>query len=185
MPGGGPRPPVDDLRLYRRHEFLRYWYVPVAAALAVLVAIGVIWGSDKLFGGGGDNPASPTATATPSESTTVTVTVTGTPPTPTTGTPTAGTQTPATVTGSPASGTRTPGATGPTGQTRVITGTGGDCLNIRTGPGTASPAVDCLAEGTVVQLAGETQESGGITWVRINTESGHDGWVSGEFLVAE
>jgi len=180
LAGGGSRPPVEDLRLYRRHEYLRYWYVPVAAALAVVVAVGVIWAADGLFGGGGNEPAAPAPTPTATASAAANVTTTGTPTT-----PTPGTQTPATATGSPPAGTPTPSSIAGTGQFRVVGGTGGDCLNIRTGPGTASPAADCLAEGTVVELTGESEESGGITWVRIVTESGHDGWVAEQYLLEQ
>lgn len=175
LAGGAARPPVDDLRLYRRHEFLRYWYVPVAALLAILVAVGVIWGADQLFGGGGGEPATPAATATPSP--TVAQVATATTPAGSPGATTTGT--PVIATGTRPAGTTTPAAGN---GARAVVATGGDCLNIRTGPGTSNPAVDCLAEGTVVTLTGESEASGGVTWVRIQSETGHDGWVSDEFL---
>ncbi|MGH2611223.1 MAG: RING finger protein, partial [Tepidiformaceae bacterium] len=143
-------------RVYGGHRLLRYWYVPVAALVAVGVAFGVIWLAG-LFGGD-DSDAAGGDDATTTAASTASAEATG------------------------ASGTQTPAATAsaaPTGGkfqvndavviTGVGTGSGGEapCLNIRTEPGTDQTIIDCLREGTQLTVLGGPQEAGGLTWWRV------------------
>lgn len=156
-------------RIYERHKIVAYWYVPVAVALAVVVAFGVIWGAEKLFGGDADK-ASPEPT-----------------PAATTG-GAVGAQTPSPAATTPAATTTTPPATVTTGpgkfslgDTLVVTGTG-DCLNVRTNPGVENDAIVCIADATEVKVTGGPEESGGLTWWKVETRLG-EGWAAEDYLV--
>ncbi len=51
------------------------------------------------------------------------------------------------------------------------------CLNLRPGPGTWQPALDCVAPETLVEvLAGEG------SWMRVRLPDGREGWMAGRFL---
>lgn len=162
-----PRKPLPQI--YERHKIVAYWYVPVAVAVAVLVALGVIWGADRLFGG---DPERATPEPTPIASIG--------------GTGTGQTSTPATT----ASATTSPTAsatmtTGPgkfsAGQTLVVTGTG-DCLNVRTNPGVDNDAIICIADATEVKVTGGPEQAGGLTWWKVETRLG-EGWAAEDYLV--
>jgi len=58
----------------------------------------------------------------------------------------------------------------------VVVGTG-SCLNVRTEPG--GTAVDCITEGTAIQLAAGPQEANDRAWWRVE---GRDGWVAADYL---
>lgn len=170
---GGRRPGkntgAEMPSIYRRPRILQYWYVPVAAILAIGVAWGVVLAGDRLFGDD-DNEAA--------AGTTQTSTPTATPTTSGAGAP----ATSATAGATGTAGSPTPSGAAPSGVKAVVAGTGGDCLNIRTGPGTSNPAPDCLDEGAVVTIVGEPEEANGLTWVHVISEAGHDGWVAEQYL---
>jgi hypothetical protein len=180
-PGGGapPRkPPVTSRayavdragkpmpKVYGRSRLLRYWYVPVAALVAVGVALGVIWVAG-LFDDGDGDAASGDPTAAPTA---------------------AASETAGTETASPTSA--------PTGgkfeinDSVVITGVGAGgpgeppCLNVRTEPGVDKPAVDCLPEGTQLTVLDGPQEAGGLVWWFVKTPSG-DLWAAEEYLTKQ
>jgi hypothetical protein len=156
--------------LYGRHRILGLWYIPAALVVAVGVAIGVIWLVGQFTGDDGNEAAGATN-----------------------GSPTSAVGSGATATA--AVTTQTPAATQPpTGgkfQVRdavVITGaaegSGGDgCLNVRTAPGTDSPIIDCLRDGTQLTILGGPQEAGGLTWWNVELQSGN-GWAAEQYLAA-
>lgn len=164
-----PRKPLP--RIYERHRLIAYWYVPVAAALAIFVAFGVIWTADRLFGGGSEKAApgpTPTSAATTASST-------GTPP-------------PASTTTPDATASATPPPTNTTGPGKftagdilVVIGTG-DCLNVRTDPGIENDAIICIADATEVKVTGGPQQAGGLTWWKVETRLG-EGWAAEDYLV--
>lgn len=177
--GSGPRRPrrPEDViarksmpRIYDRHRWLGYWYVPAAVILAALVAVGIIWAADQLLGGS-TPPASPSPTPAPAgaESPTPTPPAFATPATPT-------------QQASPAptvSGTVGPGRF-TAGQRLIVTGTG-DCLNVRTAPGTANDAIVCLQDGSEVTVTGGPQQAGNFTWWKVQTRLG-EGWAVENYL---
>jgi hypothetical protein len=60
-------------------------------------------------------------------------------------------------------------------------GTG--CLNIRTAPSLAAPAVVCVADGVLLGLRdGETMRVDGVEWVPVEAPGDRPGWASAEFL---
>jgi hypothetical protein len=152
-------------RVYGGHRWLKLWYVPVAALVAVGVALGVVWVAGLFDGDDGDAAAGedPTATATVAAS------------------------------GTPGGETATPTGAAPTGgkfeinDAVVITGLGSGgtgeapCLNVRTEPGVDKPAVDCLREGTQLVILGGPEEAGGLTWWFVKTPSG-DLWAAEDYL---
>jgi hypothetical protein len=178
-PGAGPpprKPPVASRayavdragkpmpKVYGRNRLLRYWYVPVAALVAVGVALGVIWvaglfdDDDGDAASGGDPTSVPTAAAS---------------------------ETPSSETASPT--TASTGGKFEINDVVVITGvgTGGageaPCLNIRTEPGTDQDIIDCLREGTQLTVLGGPQEAGDLTWWQVRSTSG-DGWAAEDYL---
>jgi hypothetical protein len=60
----------------------------------------------------------------------------------------------------------------------VVAGTG-NCLNVRSAPGTKEQAVDCLADGTVITLAEGPVSADGHDWWQPQDRSG---WVAGDWL---
>jgi hypothetical protein len=161
-----PRKPLP--RIYERHRWLAYWYIPLAVLLAAGVAFGIIWAAGRLTG---SEPASPgpSPTAAPAASPTPTAPAFSTPA----------------PTGSPA--LPTPPATasvGPgrftAGQRLVVTGTG-DCLNVRTNPGTENDAIVCLQDGAEVRVTGGPQQAGNFTWWKVQTTLG-EGWAVENYL---
>ena len=60
----------------------------------------------------------------------------------------------------------------------VVAGTG-NCLNVRSAPGTKEAAVDCLADGTVITLAEGPVQADGHDWWQPQDRSG---WVAGDWL---
>ena len=176
--GSGPRryqPPRDEPlprkplpRIYERHRWLAYWYIPLAVLLAAGVAFGIIWAAGRLTG---SEPASPgpSPTAAPAASPTPTAPAFSTPA----------------PTGSPALPTPpTTASVGPgrftAGQRLVVTGTG-DCLNVRTNPGTENDAIVCLQDGAEVRVTGGPQQAGNFTWWKVQTTLG-EGWAVENYL---
>jgi DNA-binding CsgD family transcriptional regulator len=60
--------------------------------------------------------------------------------------------------------------------------TGSDCLNIREQPSPSGGPVSCYRDGVLLRDLGETTEAGGITWLKVATPDGREGWASAEFL---
>jgi hypothetical protein len=144
-------------------RWLRYWYVPVAAALAAGIAYGIVAGVDRLAGDDGPEVEGAASTTVTSEATL----------------PGAGTSTPAG--GATPAITAAPGATLAAGGTATVTGTG-DCLNMRVDPSVDSAIIVCLGDGTVVSLVEGPSAGGGRNWWRVT--AGEDtGWVAEEYLV--
>lgn len=64
---------------------------------------------------------------------------------------------------------------------RVKTGT--DCLNVRETASTSSTSLGCFADGVLLQLRQEPdQSSGGATWVAVEAPDGKPGWASADYL---
>ncbi len=164
-----PRKPLP--RIYERHRLIAYWYLPVAAALAIVVAFGVIWTADRLFGGG-SGTAAPEPTPTPAGTT---ASGTGTPPPASTATPGA------TVSTTPPPANTTGPGKFSAGDILVVTGTG-DCLNVRTEPGIENDAIICIADATEVKVTGGPRQAGGLTWWKVETRLG-EGWAAEDYLV--
>lgn len=154
-------------KVYGRHRALDYWYVPVAVALAVVVAFGVIWVADSIFGGGeGDNQAdSNPPAASPSVANQSPAATSATPPR------TPSNQTPA------AAGTFQPGDV-------VVVSGSGECLNVRPEPGLANEPVACLPDGTEFKILSGPQSNEGLTWWKVQTAQG-DGWAAEDYLVRQ
>ncbi|UCH86649.1 MAG: SH3 domain-containing protein [Dehalococcoidia bacterium] len=58
----------------------------------------------------------------------------------------------------------------------------GSCLNVRAEPGSAAEVLACAADGVLLRDMGETQETDGMTWLRVVTPAGVEGWVSRQYL---
>lgn len=169
-----PRKPMPQI--YERHRIFAYWYVPVAIVLAIGVALGVIFGTERLLGGDDSDPA---ATATPDPVTTTTPGETRTPAaTPTQDPDSNGTPAPTASTGAGAFSA---------GDIVEVFNTG-DCLNVRTEPGinnpetgVLNPAIICLADGTRVAITGGPEQAGSFTWWKVETVLG-EGWAVQDYL---
>ncbi len=163
--------------IYPGHRYLRFWYVPIAAALAVVIAMGVIVASDRIFGDDGDK-ASAAADDTP------TATVEGN-TTPSSG---AGASTTpvsqVTIVATPGSDlTPLPAGELGAGAEAVVTGTG-ECLNVRSGAGLANDPIACVPDGTAVTILGGPTASDGLNWWQVETPQG-SGWAAADYLSAE
>lgn len=180
--GGGGRtsPSVDDMKLYRRSGILRFWYVPVAALVAIAVAVGIVWGADE-FMGGSDSPAGddpePTATAVaagadatptiaPTESAGASGDADGTPEA-TPGPTEAG------------DGTPRPSSLEP-GVTAEVYGTG-SCLRLREAAGTENEEIACVGDGELVTVVDGPQPAGDFTWWQVESDFG-TGWAADAYL---
>ncbi len=58
----------------------------------------------------------------------------------------------------------------------------GLCLNVRVEPSLAAQALDCMADGVLLRDLGEVSEADGVTWVRVSTPAGVEGWASAKYL---
>jgi len=58
----------------------------------------------------------------------------------------------------------------------------GACLNVRAQPGTAGEVLECAADGVLLQSTDETQEIDDVTWLRVVTPAGAEGWASTQYL---
>lgn len=164
----------------------RPWLVPALVGGGVIILIILIVGALALRGRGG---ASPTATHRAATATNqIILAPSGSP----TGSPIAGGagRTPSTgaTTASPAAGSTAPTAGGakPTATASagakvfVVTGTGGEGLNMRDAPG--GNVVTTLPDGTRLEQAGPDQkDASGATWHNVRTPDGTVGWVSAQF----
>lgn len=61
----------------------------------------------------------------------------------------------------------------------------GDCLNVRESPSTGAKSLGCFVDGVLLgDVAGSDgeEQAGGITWWKVATPGGEQGWASSEFL---
>lgn len=151
-------------RIYGGNPLIRYWYVPAAVVLAVVVAFAVIW-VGGLIGGDDSNAAS---TQTPAANAQTTASTGQTAPA---GASPAASTTPATGAGKFAAG-----------DVVVVTGSEG-CLNVRVAPGTGpgSDIIVCLSDGEQLTVSGGPQVVGGLTWWKVKTGSS-EGWAAEDYL---
>ena len=167
-PPGEAMPRKAMPKIYDRHPLLGYWYVPAAILVAVAVAFSVIWAAGKLFGGDGEeDAANPTPAAavaggenTPADSTE---------PTPAPG-----------VTPTPLPSTGPGKFTG--GDAVLVTGTDGECLNVRVKPGRENDAIICVEDGVELRITGGPETVGELIWWKVQTELG-EGWAAEDYLV--
>ena len=61
----------------------------------------------------------------------------------------------------------------------VVAGAGPPCINVRPSPGLKEPAVDCIADGTVLVLVDGPVDADGHQWWQPQDRGG---WVAGEYL---
>lgn len=168
--GHHPQKPLPSV--YRHHRILRYWYIPAAAAVALGVALGIIWMVDQVTGDGdkkGSTGGSVPATTATAQVTAATTAAAGspTPKTTATGSPTA----------TPGSGTSQKFKPG---DVAVVVGTG-DCLNVRVAAGRSNDAIICLADGEQVSVTGGPEAKDGLQWWKVKTKSG-EGWAAEDYL---
>jgi hypothetical protein len=58
----------------------------------------------------------------------------------------------------------------------------GSCLNIRAEPAADATVLDCAADSVLLRDTGETRLVGDVTWLRVTTPSGVEGWASTQYL---
>ena len=165
--------------IYPGHRYLRFWYLPIAAALAVFIALGVIVAADRIFSGDSEK-----ASAAGDEAPTATITdAAAGETTPAKATTTAPAQ--VTIVATPAGQDATPPAPGSlsAGTKAVVAGTG-ECLNVRTAAGLGNDAIACIPDGTSVTLLGGPAEADQLTWWQIETPQG-TGWAAADYLSVE
>lgn len=157
----------SNLWVYERRRWARYWYVPVAAAVAAIVAFAVIVVGERLLGGDSgapviqDTPKAEVPTVTSHSS------------------PTVQSDAPTSLPTNPAATGTVPGRFAPR-QRLKVTGTG-ECLNVRVQPGLQSDVVACIADGTEVEVLGGPREADGYRWWQLTTPQG-DGWAVENYL---
>jgi len=155
-------------KVYGRHRAMDYWYVPVAVALAVVVALGVVWVADRMLGSS-DSDGDTNASDLPSETQTAGAGGPGTTP---------GSATSATT---PTDTTPPPAGTFRPGDVVVVSGSG-ECLNVRPSPGLDNDPVACLPDGSEFEILGGPQTTGDLTWWHVQTAQG-EGWAAEDYLV--
>lgn len=65
----------------------------------------------------------------------------------------------------------------------IVTGTGSDGLFLRADPSTTIAPLITIAEGTRIERIGEDIVAGTITWRKVRTPEGLEGWVATNYLV--
>ena len=65
--------------------------------------------------------------------------------------------------------------------TTAIVHADGECLRVRAAPGTDAAELDCVADGSAVQVLDGTLDLGGYTWQLVRT-GGLSGWVASDYL---
>jgi hypothetical protein len=66
-----------------------------------------------------------------------------------------------------------------TGVDVVVVGTGGQGVNVRTGPGLQAAAVDRIDDGTIIRLSAGPAPADNLQWWQVE---GRSGWVVGDYL---
>lgn len=83
----------------------------------------------------------------------------------------------------PGSGTNPPPSTGiAVGDVVTVVGTGGEGLNIRSGPALTAPILTTVAQGNALTVIGGPEAANGFTWWNVQTAGGLAGWAAGQFL---
>lgn len=154
-PAAGRRPLPQ---VYSRPRLLDYWYVPIAVAIAIVVAFGVIWVSDRIFGSSGDDTPAVADVPRPSGGGAADTPAADDTPTP----------------------TPVPAGTFAPGDIVVVTGSG-ECLNVRPSPGLDNTPVACLPDGSEFEILAGPELIGDLTWWQVRTEQG-DGWAAEDYL---
>ena len=172
----GLRSPMP--RVYGGSGLLQYWYVPVAALLALAVAAGVIFAADLLLGGE-DGQAAAVVTGSPVAFEAATAAAAASP------------KATGNAAGSPAAGPAGAAAQGKfkPGDTVLVAGAGGssgDCLNIRTAPARGNDnSIACVPDGTELTIRAGPDVSGDLRWWKVqppaNVSQG-EGWVAEEYI---
>ena len=62
-----------------------------------------------------------------------------------------------------------------------VTGAG-DCLNVREQAATSAKSLGCFADNVLLKDLAAEEQSGGVTWKKVATPGGQEGWASAEFL---
>lgn len=63
----------------------------------------------------------------------------------------------------------------------AVVAAGGDCLNLRDGPGLSASRIRCIPSGTALTAAGPATAADGFVWLEVDTPYGH-GWVAAMYL---
>lgn len=63
----------------------------------------------------------------------------------------------------------------------AVVDAGGDCLRIRSAPGLSGTRLDCLPDGSTVQVTGSAVVADGLEWLPVDTELG-SGWMAAIYL---
>jgi hypothetical protein len=58
----------------------------------------------------------------------------------------------------------------------------GSCLNVRAEPAADARVLDCAADTVLLRDLGTVHETGDVTWLRVATPAGVEGWVSSHFV---
>jgi len=69
------------------------------------------------------------------------------------------------------------------GATVVVQGVGTDGLNVRADAGTAAEILETVPEGTNLVVLEGPQEADGLTWWKVRTPAGQEGWAADTYLV--
>jgi hypothetical protein len=165
--------------IYPGHRYLRFWYLPAAALLAIAIAFAVIVAADRIFSGDSER-----ASAAPGETPTATTEAASSNSTPgaVTGSATPASQ--VTIVATPGDDATPPpaGSLG-AGASAVVAGTG-ECLNIRAGAGLSNDAIACVPDGTAMTILGGPTQADGFTWWQVETPQG-TGWAAADYLATE
>ncbi len=57
----------------------------------------------------------------------------------------------------------------------------GDCLNVRAAPDDGE-VLECVRDNVILRDTGESANAGGLTWARVQTPSGTEGWSAAQYL---
>ena len=72
----------------------------------------------------------------------------------------------------------------PTARFYVVANTGGDGVLVREAPGYDARGIFALHDGAGVAATGDHADVAGETWLRVQTSSGVEGWISSRWLAA-
>jgi hypothetical protein len=67
--------------------------------------------------------------------------------------------------------------------TAVVGNTGGMGVNVRTSPGTNSPVLIQVQDGTPLLLLGNSEIVEGFYWQNVRLEDGGEGWIAADFVI--
>ncbi|HEX2032766.1 MAG TPA: polysaccharide deacetylase family protein, partial [Chloroflexota bacterium] len=75
-----------------------------------------------------------------------------------------------------------PAPGGGAGAGAVVSGTGGQGVNLRASPGLRAPVIKGLPEGAPLTLLGGDASGDGLTWRHVRDAQGAEGWVAAQFV---